>query len=309
MMQLIELLTTFLNQGKSGDLKTAQYPKEKSGFAMKTSFGMGAPARVPWIAFTAPEIKVSNGFYPVYLYYKSLDKLILTYGISEGSDHIASWPKSALADCQLISDYTNNDAPRYGDSYVFKAYDVGADDGGALTISSDGSKVSNDGLERDLESILRTYAAAVEVELRSEDSVESKGLFYMEKQLEDFIIHNWDVSEFGESYDLIYENGELVSQQFVTDIGRIDILAREKDSGAYVVIELKRNQTSDDTVGQLARYMGWVSEKYNTKDVTGIIVAGAYDKKLDYAMRMLPSCKVFIYNVSFTLKEHQMSNG
>ncbi len=53
-MQLTELLTTFLDQGKSGDLKTASYPKERAGFAMKTSFGMGAPARVPWIAFTAP---------------------------------------------------------------------------------------------------------------------------------------------------------------------------------------------------------------------------------------------------------------
>lgn len=308
-MQLIELLTSFLIQGKSGDLKTAQYPKMRDGFKMKTSFGMGAPARVPWIAFTAPEIKVSNGFFPVYLYYKSLDVLILTYGISEGSDHIGSWPKAALADCQLISEYTNNDAPRYGDSYVYKAYDVQEDDVATLTISADGHAVSNDALAKDLESILKTYATAVEMELRSEDSVESKGLFYMEKQLEDFIIHNWDASEFGESYELIYENGELTSQQFVTDIGRIDILAREKDSGAYVVIELKRNQTSDDTVGQLARYMGWVSEKYNTKDVTGIIVAGAYDKKLDYAMRMLPSCKVFIYNVSFTLKEHKMSGG
>lgn len=127
----------------------------------------------------------------------------------------------------------------------------------------------------------------------------------MEKQLEDFIIHNWEASEFGASYDLIYENGELVSQQFATDIGRIDILAKEKTSGAFVVIELKRNQTSDDAVGQLARYMGWVSEKFDRQDVKGIIVAGSYDKKLDYATRMLPSCKVFIYNVSFTLSEHQ----
>ena len=304
-MQLTELLTTFLDQGKSGDLKTASYPKERDGFAMKTSFGMGAPARVPWIAFTAPEIKVSNGFYPVYLYYKALDKLILTYGISEGSDHLASWPEAAIADCQLISDYTDNDAPRYGDSYVFVAYEIAESEGVTRIVDANGALISNDTLEKHLDSILRTYAKAVEIELRSEDSVESKGLFYMEKQLEDFIIHNWEASEFGMSYDLIYENGELVSQQFATDIGRIDILAKEKTSGAFVVIELKRNQTSDDTVGQLARYMGWVSEKFDRQDVKGIIVAGSYDKKLDYATRMLPSCKVFIYNVSFTLSEHQ----
>ena len=34
------------------------------------------------------------------------------------------------------------------------------------------------------------------------------------------------------------------SQQFPTDIGRIDILAKDKSDGCYVVIELKRNQTS-----------------------------------------------------------------
>ena len=42
-----------------------------------------------------------------------------------------------------------------------------------------------------------------------------------------FIIQNWDESEFGKKYDLIYDEGELKSQQFRTDIGRIDILAKD----------------------------------------------------------------------------------
>ena len=50
----------------------------------------------------------------------------------------------------------------------------------------------------------------------------------MEKQLEDFIIENWDKTEFGKKYDLIYEDGELISQQFPTTIGKIDILAKLK---------------------------------------------------------------------------------
>jgi len=302
-MNLSEHLSTFLKQSKSGDLKTAQYPRERNGLTVKTSFGMGAPARVPWIAYTAPEIKVSNGFYPVYLFYKSLGKLVLTYGITEGSDHLASWPEAVIADCQLISSYTNNEAPRYGDSYVCKAYNVTEGSNSISITRDDGVPVSSEELETDLDAILKEYASVVEMELKREDSADSKGLFYLEKQLEDFIIHNWEVSEFGQSYDLIYENGELTSQQFPTDIGRIDILAKEKSTGAFVVIELKRNQTSDDTVGQLARYMGWISEKYETTNVSGIIVAGSYDKKLDYAMRMLPSCKVFLYKVNFSLEE------
>ena len=42
----------------------------------------------------------------------------------------------------------------------------------------------------------------------------------MEKQLEDFIIHNWEETELGKRYNLIFEEGELKSQQFPTDGGR-----------------------------------------------------------------------------------------
>ena len=74
------------------------------------------------------------------------------------------------------------------------------------------------------------------------------------------MIENWDRTELGKKYDLIEENDEVVSQQFKTDIGRIDILAKDKRGGQLVVIELKKDQTSDDTVGQLTRYMGWLEE-------------------------------------------------
>ena len=94
-----------------------------------------------------------------------------------------------------------------------------------------------------------------------------------------------------------------MSQQFRTDIGPIDILVKDKATGSYVVIELKRNQTSDDTVGQLARYMGWIKEHKKDKDVKGVIIAGQYDKKLDYAREMIPNIEVFIYQVDFKLSE------
>src|SRR5262249_35455792 len=86
---------------------------------------------------------------------------------------------------------------------------------------------------------------------------DSNSTFYMERELENFLISNWDRTELAQRYELIEEDGEMVSQQYPTGIGRIDILVREKASLQYVVIELKRNQTSDDTVGQLTRYMGW----------------------------------------------------
>jgi restriction system protein len=125
----------------------------------------------------------------------------------------------------------------------------------------------------------------------------------MEKQLEDFIISNWDKTELGKKYDLIIEDGELISQQYKTEIGPIDILAIDKINKNYVVIELKKNQTSDDTLGQIARYMGWIKENKKDKNVKGIIIAGSYDKKLDYALQMMQNVEVFLYEVSFKLSE------
>lgn len=125
----------------------------------------------------------------------------------------------------------------------------------------------------------------------------------MEKQLEDFLILNWEKTELGRKYDLISEEGELKSQQYRTDIGPIDILATDKTTNSFVVIELKKNQTSDDTVGQLARYMGWIKKHKNTNDIKGVIIAGQSDKKLEYALTMMPNVELFIYEVDFKLKK------
>ena len=148
------------------------------------------------------------------------------------------------------------------------------------------------------------YGKIINIEIKNEDSSYSQGLFYMESQLEDFIINNWQNTELGKKYDLIYENGDLISKQYKTDIGIIDILAKDKKNRNHVVIELKRNQTSDDTFGQLTRYMGWIKRHLKDDNVKGIIIAGKYDKKLDYALEYAPfDTEVFIYNVSFTLNE------
>lgn len=127
--------------------------------------------------------------------------------------------------------------------------------------------------------------------------------FALEKHLEDFLVANWEATELGKLYDLIEEDGDIVSQQFSTDIGNIDLLVKEKESGNYVVIELKKGQTSDQTVGQLTRYMGWVKEnKSKEKKVKGIIIAGSQDDRLRYAIQMVPDTEIFLYRINFILE-------
>ena len=304
MKNLAEILNSLIIQSKTDNLKWSAYPKEFLDLRMKVSFGQGVPARVTWISFLAPEMRTSEGFYPVYLFYKKENKLILAYGISETSEAKSSWPEEILSSKTKINDYLDN-PPRYGDSFVFKSYAPSVQGKDVKYVNDDNQPISGDVLNKDLTEIINYYKKAVSIEIKKEDSPMGQGLFYMEKQLEDFIIENWDKTEFGKKYDLIEEEGEIISQQFKTDIGFIDILAKDKKTKNYVVIELKKNQTSDDTIGQLLRYMGWIKKNKKDDGVKGVIVAGQFDTKLDHAKSMIPNSEVFLYEVDFKLKEYK----
>ena len=290
----MEWLYDFLRQSQSGELKTAQYPKTFGPFNMKVSFGQGVAARVPWISFFPDGMTTSQGYYPVYLYYKDSEKLVLSFGVSETNEFGGAWREDILQDAPHVIEVIDNPA-RYGFSWVFKVYEV---ENGRLSISEET-------LQADLDEILGLFNENLGIKEEQSSHTASAGLFYMEKQLEEFIIDNWAASELGKTLELIYEEDRMVSQQYRTSIGPIDILAREKGSGIYVVIELKRNQTSDDTVGQVLRYMGWVKENKDCPAVKGLIIAGKYDEKLHYAQSMIPEIDVYLYQVEFSLREHR----
>jgi len=132
----------------------------------------------------------------------------------------------------------------------------------------------------------------------------SEAEFAMENHLEDFLVKNWEHTELGRKYELIEEGGDLVSQQYRTDVGIIDLLVRDKETKQYVVIELKKGQTSDATVGQVARYMGWVRrERANGQDVKGIIIARSNDPKIQYALQEMRNVELFVYKVDFVLEK------
>ena len=76
----------------------------------------------------------------------------------------------------------------------------------------------------------------------------------IEQYLEDILVTQWESLDWGA--DLEY----LGRQVPCGTLGRIDILARDRATGDFVVIELKRDQTDDEVIGQLSRYMGWATE-------------------------------------------------
>jgi len=136
---------------------------------------------------------------------------------------------------------------------------IGAPAGGAPCSGPRGSFIRNEWRAKDIDNESNHWGSwgqgspnIAPHETVGDSDTSDPSLFYMESQLEDFLIENWDRTELGQKYDLIEEDGEIVSQQYKTGIGRVDILAQDKKTGELVVIELKKNQTSDDTIGQLA---------------------------------------------------------
>ena len=66
---------------------------------------------------------------------------------------------------------------------------------------------------------------------------------------------------------------------------------------------MKKNQTSDDTIGQIARYMGWIRDHKKDENVKGIIIASEFTKKLKYAIKYVKNIDVLSYEINFSLNE------
>jgi restriction system protein len=135
------------------------------------------------------------------------------------------------------------------------------------------------------------------------EEIEDPQAFVLEKYLEDFIVGNFHAIFKGDLR--IYEDSEGNGQQYETDVGPIDILAVEPKSKSFVVIELKKGRPSDQVVGQVLRYMGWVKRNLcnDGQAVKGLVICRDPDPRLSYALEMTKDIDVRYYTVSFKLAE------
>ena len=127
---LIDLVSKFLDQAGDGEsLVVSGYPKTYRGLSVQVSFGKGNLARVPWVSFTGFEQTTSHGIYPVLLFYKSVDLLVLAYGISETTHPKESWAfsKTPQTIAAAFEQQGLEKPARYGDSFVAGVYKVGDD--------------------------------------------------------------------------------------------------------------------------------------------------------------------------------------
>ena len=113
----------------------------------------------------------------------------------------------------------------------------------------------------------------------------------LERDIEDHLIRNLGAIEKGLKFQ---------SRQFITDVGRIDILAEDKD-GRRVVIEVKVGEAKDSAVGQVARYLGWFA-KLDRKPPRGMLIAGEFPEGVRYAATAVSNLTLHAYKVSFTFE-------
>lgn len=120
--------------------------------------------------------------------------------------------------------------------------------------------------------------------------------FVMEKYLEDFLVRNWSKTELALDWDFL-------SNQEQTETGPLDILAQSKDKSTLLVIELKLRTGTDDAVGQIQRYMGWIMKNRAEPGqlVKGLIIGTEKDLKLRWALEAAPNISFMKYEMDFKL--------
>jgi hypothetical protein len=90
---LLKEVKKLISDGDNKELQKRGYSRKFQKLKLQVGLGMGSPAKIPWIALLGEDQRVSNGIYPVILYYKSIEKVILAYGISEETKPNLDWGK------------------------------------------------------------------------------------------------------------------------------------------------------------------------------------------------------------------------
>jgi len=118
----------------------------------------------------------------------------------------------------------------------------------------------------------------------------------LERDLEDQIVSHLDALEPGLT---------LVSRQVRSEVGILDLLAKSRD-GQTVIIELKAGEAKDSSIGQIARYVGWYSEKEGAA-ARAILVASGFPQPVRWAAKAIPGLRLVTYQVQFNFKDATVS--
>jgi hypothetical protein len=114
-------------------------------------------------------------------------------------------------------------------------------------------------------------------------------IFPLEEYLENLIVKNWSQIDFCKDLEFFVDEDGTAGQQYATDVGIIDVLARDKKSGDLVVIELKRGNSDSRVIGQVLAYIDWVQNNLASKGqkVRGVVIVAEGNKALFAALHQV----------------------
>jgi len=149
--------------------------------------------------------------------------------------------------------------------------------------------------------ILEREDGRLEVGLVGEMGDKEEAGFAAEAHLRDYLAQNLEQIEPGLQ---LYTDDEGTSGvEYQTPVGRIDIVAVDRDNG-FVVIELKVSRGPDSVAGQVLRYKNWV-KKHLAGDapVRGIVIAGHLSDKIRYAIASDPEITAKEYELRLAITD------
>lgn len=148
--------------------------------------------------------------------------------------------------------------------------------------------------DRDATSLEDEPRNEAELESEVEESIDTR--VSLERDLHDYLGRRLEKIEPGLK---IHPNGI----EYVTDAGRIDILAIDS-TGRLVVIEVKAGQAKDAALGQLLGYIGCLTKMNpSSQGIRGILVAADFDSRVIHACSALPNIQTFKYRMDFEFGE------
>lgn len=110
-----------------------------------------------------------------------------------------------------------------------------------------------------------------------------------ERALEEHLEVHWDETPFAEAgVELARrEVHGWPCRQVFTPVNAIDLLGYEAKARRWWVFELKRGRSADAVVGQVSRYLGWLSEERRGRreSAVGAVIVRHADPKLRYAVK------------------------
>ena len=124
--------------------------------------------------------------------------------------------------------------------------------------------------------------------------------FAAETHLRDYLKTNLGLIEQGLS--LCTDSSGITGIEYVTPVGRIDILAVDAEQD-FLVIELKVSRGPDEVAAQLLRYRSWVKRHIaNGRRVRGAIIAGRISDKVRYALADVDDVMLYEYEMQLTVR-------